>query len=294
MKNKRSKHNGLEQLQQRYSYMFVAPFAVGLLMFFAIPMLKSVIYAFSDVKIEPGRVATDFVGLSNFKYLIFEDAEFMNQLVASLSLMFYSLPLIIAFSLVVAMMLNRHFFGRTLMRALFFLPIVITASAVLPILGEGIVALPLFEGEGGIDEQTIIANLNIPPVFSSIVTFLINSVTDIIYKSAVQIILFLGGLQNIPSSQYEVSTIEGANKWEEFWFITLPGLRHVITLVSMYTMIDLFVGTDNTLVDTAYNRIQQQQYGTSSALLWFYFVIVIAVIAAVYLLYRKFCLKRWD
>lgn len=291
---KRNKHKGIEAIRQKYAYIFVTPFAIGLIMFFAFPLLSSIRYSFSEVKIEPGAVTTDFIGLANFKYLLFEDAKFVNQLVESLGLMFYSLPLILAFSLVVAIMLNRAFVGRTAMRALFFLPIVITASAVLPILGEGIVSMSIFESEGSLDQTEIINNLNIPDMFSGVITFLMSSVTDIIYKSAVQIILFLGGLQNIPAPLYEVSKIEGANKWEEFWLITFPSLRHIITLVGMYTMIDLFTGTDNILVQTAYTRIQQQQYGTSSALLWFYFAIVISVIAVVFLLYNRLCLKRWD
>lgn len=294
MKPQRNKHKGIEALQQKYAYLFVTPFALGLLIFFAIPIVKSITYAFSEVRIEPGNVVTDFIVWDNFKYLILEDTKFVDQLVSSLTLMFYSLPLIVAFSLVVAIMLNRHFLGRGIMRVFYFLPIVITSSAVLSILGDSVVSLPLFEEGSGIDAMEIVTKLNIPTVFSNIITFMMTSVTNIVYKSSVQIILFLGGLQNIPASQYEVSKIEGANKWEEFWFITLPGLRHVITLVGMYTMIDLFVGTDNILVQTAYTRIQQQQYGISSASLWLYFVIVIAAVALIYFLYNKLCLKRWD
>ena len=186
---KRNKHKGIEAIRQKYAYIFVTPFAIGLIMFFAFPLLSSIRYSFSEVKIEPGAVTTDFIGLANFKYLLFEDAKFVNQLVESLGLMFYSLPLILAFSLVVAIMLNRAFVGRTAMRALFFLPIVITASAVLPILGEGIVSMSIFESEGSLDQTEIINNLNIPDMFSGVITFLMSSVTDIIYKSAVQIIL---------------------------------------------------------------------------------------------------------
>ena len=93
---------------------------------------------------------------------------------------------------------------------------------------------------------------------------------------------------------YEVSKIEGANKWEEFWLITVPSLRHIISLVMIYTMIELFVSMDNALVSVAYDKMLAQDFGNSSAMLWIYFVIVLAIIGTVYLLYQRFCIKKWE
>ena len=152
----------------------------------------------------------------------------------------------------------------------------------------------IFSSDGFIDPNNIINNLNIPSAFNKIVSFLLASMSTIIYKSAVQVILFLGGLQNIPDSLYEVSKIEGANKWEEFWLITVPGLRHVMSLIIIYTMIDLFTGTDNVLVENSYNRMTSQDYGNSSAQLWMYFVIIIFFIGIIYYAYNRFCMKKWE
>ena len=124
--------------------------------------------------------------------------------------------------------------------------------------------------------------------------FLLSNSVSIIWKCGVQTILFLAGLQSIPASLYEVSKIEGANKWDEFWLITVPSLRHIISLVLIYTMIELFVDMDNTLVSNAYNRMLNQDYGNSSAMLWFYFSIVLILIGTVYVLYQKLCVKRWE
>ena len=93
---------------------------------------------------------------------------------------------------------------------------------------------------------------------------------------------------------YEVSKIEGANKWEEFWLITVPSLRHIISLVMIYTMIELFVSFDNSVVSKAYSMMVDQHYGESSARLWIYFIIVLAIIGTVYLLYQKLCVKKWE
>lgn len=290
----KNKKNGLDRLQGRYAYIFVSPWIFGLAVFFIWPLVQSLIYAFSDVSIEPGHVAVNFVGLKNLKYLIYTDPGFVSRLSNSIGQMVYSLPLITAFSLIIAVMLNRTFTGRTFFRALFFLPILITSSAVLNLLGGDVLDFQIFSSDGFIDPNSIINNLNIPSAFSEIVSFLLTSMSTIIYKSSVQIVLFLGGLQNIPDSLYEVSKIEGANKWEEFWFITVPGLRHVLSLVMIYTMINLFTSTDNVLVANSYERMASQDYGNSSAQLWMYFVIIIVFIVIVYYFYNRFCMKKWE
>lgn len=290
----KKKKGGLERLQRKYAYIFVTPWIFGLVVFFIMPLISSIIYVFSDVSIEPGQVVIDFVGLKNIKYLIYTDPGFSARLGNSIGKMFYSLPLITAFSLIIAVMLNRKFVGRTVFRALFFLPILITSSAVMNLLGGEVLDFQIFSSDGFIDPNNIINNLNIPSAFNDIVSFLLTSMSTIIYKSAVQVILFLGGLQNIPDSLYEVSKIEGANKWEEFWLITVPGLRHIMSLIIIYTMIDMFTDTDNALVSSAYERMTSQDYGNSSAQLWLYFVIIVFFIGIIYYLYNRFCMKKWE
>jgi len=98
---------------------------------------------------------------------------------------------------------------------------------------------------GIIDYQTIIGNLNIPEQISPIIIFLLSNTINLVWSCGVQTILFLAGLQSIPSSLYEFSKIEGANKWDEFWLITVPILRHIISLVLIHTMIDLFADVKN-------------------------------------------------
>lgn len=291
--NKR-RSRGLEANRQRYGYTFVLPWIMGLILFFVLPLVSSVWYAFCEVRVEPGAILTDFVKLGNFRWLLFEDPDFFDQLASSLGYMFYSFPLIISFSLIIAILLNKRFFGRTIMRTLFFLPIVIMASPVFPLLGGDDVRMPLFYNEDVFNAAQLVKNLGVPSALREFVTFLLDSVTEITYSSAVQIILLLGGLQNIPESLYEASRIEGANKWEEFWMITIPSLRHVLSLVMVYTMIDLFTSSNNWVVQRSYDYIMTQDYGKSSSMLWFYFVIVVLVIGAIYGVYNRFCVKRWD
>ncbi len=288
----------LESVRNRAGYTFVAHWAIGLLLFFIVPLVSSIWYAVNDVTITVGKVETKFVGISYFKELITVDPNYTDNLGESIGMMFYSLPIIIALSLILAVLLNQQFKGRTIFRAIFFLPIIIANSVVMDMLNSEIVTMPLFSSGTGSDSlinyNEIISGLGVPEQISPILIFLLSNTINLIWKCGVQTILFLAGLQSISASMYEVSKIEGANKWEEFWLITVPSLRHIISLVMIYTMIELFVSLDNTLVSVAYDKMMSQAYGMSSAMLWIYFVIVLALIGTAYLLYQHFCIKKWE
>lgn len=100
--------------------------------------------------------------------------------------------------------------------------------------------------------EDVMGWLNLPPQIAELAKNAINSIFDLVWKSGIQIVLFIAGLQSIPKSLYEASTVEGASKWEEFWFITFPMLSRVTLLVGIFTMIELFTDANNTLVSRAY------------------------------------------
>ena len=102
-------------------------------------------------------------------------------------------------------------------------------------------------------------------------------------------------MQSIPDSLYEVSKVEGATKWEEFWFITLPMLARTIILVIIFTLVELITSKTNAVMALAYTFMKATiNYGKASAMLWIYFIIVGALIAIIMFLYSKLFLKRWD
>lgn len=288
----------LERRRARSGYTFIAHWALGLLLFFVYPLACSIWYSFNHVEILASAIKTKFVGLEYFRYIISEDPYYLNNLRNSIGMMFYSLPFIIAVSLIFAVLLNQNFKGRAFFRTLFFLPVIMTNSVVMNMLKSDYVTMPLFstgeEGVGIINYNSIISSLNIPSQISPILIFLLSNTINIIWSCGVQIVLFLAGLQNISPSLYEVSKIEGANKWEEFWYITVPSLRHIISLVLIYTMIELFASIDNIVVANAYSKMISQDLGTSSAMLWLYFLVVIVLISIVYILYQRKCVKRWE
>lgn len=295
---KKSSKNSLERNRARAGYTFIAHWVLGIILFFIVPLANSIWYGFNEILIRPGGVVKKFVGLKYFKDLLLMDANYTDNLGSSIGLMLYSLPIIIALSLILAVLLNQPFKGRTVFRAIFFIPVLLSNSVVMQLLNSEWMTMPLFSsgeaGTGIINYQEIIANINVPDQLTPMLVFLFSNTIQLIWSCGVQTILFLAGLQSISPSFYEVSKIEGANKWEEFWLITVPSLRHIISLVLIYTMIELFTDMKNIVVGDAYKLMVDQKYGESSAMLWMYFAIVVVLIGAVYVLYQKLCVKRWE
>lgn len=295
---KAKKTRGVEALRSRYGYTFVAHWIFGLLMFFFVPVINSCIYAFSNITIlDTGFVPVN-VGFANFHEILYENPDYITDMRDSIGSMFYSLPMVVSVSLILAVLLNQKFPGRTILRIIFFLPVILSSSIVVQLLSDPYLGKQVFnlttDGQGIMNYQEILAGLALPQQITDVLVFFLSNSVSLIWNCGVQTILFLAGLQSIPSSLYEVSRIEGANKWEEFWKITIPMLRHVISLVIIYTMISLFTASNNAIMISAINLMSATDYGVASAMLWFYFVIVLAVIGVILLAYNRLCLKKWE
>lgn len=295
MKRKKA---GLDAKRQRYGYIFVSHWLLGMALFFILPLISSIWYAFGSVTMEDTGIVTKFVGIANFKTLLLENASYIDNVRDALVSNLYSLPIILALSLMLAVLLNQNFIGKSIARAVFFLPIILASSVVIIVMQDSRVNASLFfeQGDNGfMNIDTILLALNVPEEFSSTLSSLLGNVLNLTWGCSVQTVLFLAGLQNIPMSYYEVSKIEGANKWEEFWYIIVPSLRNIILLVAIYTMIDLFTSVRNPVMSTALSHMNRgQALDESSAMLWFYFSIVVVAIVIILTLYKRFCMRRWE
>ena len=98
----------------------------------------------------------------------------------------------------------------------------------------------------------------------------------------------------MPQSFFEASRVEGATKWEEFWFITFPMLSRVTLLVTVFTMVELITSERTTLIKSVYKMMQAGEYSVTSAMLWFYFLICGGIMGIIVFLYHRFLVKRWE
>lgn len=301
MRNKKAA--GVERLKVRYGRMFVLPWTIGLILFFMVPLVESIAYAFSNVSLVSENMLT-FTGLEHFKYLFQEDPNFLDNMAEAVISFVYSLPIIVALSLIFALILNQKFRGRIFARAVFFLPVIIATGVVMKfVTGEALgtdsagltTALGETESYSGIQFDQLLINLGLPQSVTELLSDYIARVFNLVWSCGIQILLFVAGMQSIPEQLYEVSKIEGATSWEEFWFVTFPMLGNVIFLVLIYTIVDLFTAFDNPIMVQAYDLISKNSvYDRSSAILWTYFVVVGLIGGLILLAYNRIFMKKWN
>ena len=272
------KKRSLSQRRAMKGFLFILPWFIGFVWFYARSMFMTIQFSFSEMTVNPGGGYTlEFVGLKNFLYAFRAHATYKQILTTSIGNMLIDVPLIIFFSLFMALLLNRKFKGRTLVRAIFFLPVILNSEAILSAMnlarnmrsgGISSASAELAEAASGsgvsIDYYIqMFTALGLPETIIEYISGAVGRISDIISASGVQIIIFIAALQSIPGSMYEVAKIEGATAYETFWKVTIPMVMpHVITNM-VYTVVDSFVRSD--VVELAYDTaFKYYDYGLSS------------------------------
>ena len=233
------------------------------------------------------------VGFDNYIRLFVQDEEALPNLVSSLGSMAMSLPVIVVFSLMIAMVLNRDFRGRTVVRVIFFLPVIIASSVALGLLqGDSVSDMYLSGSMGGMSVQStqltnLLMNMGMNENIVATISGFTSDIFSLAWKSGIQILLFLAGLQTIPPQTYEAAKIEGATAWQSFWKITVPQLTPITLLILVYTMIDSFTDYANPYIVLLLETIRNINIGYASALAWVYFAVISIVLGEVFFLARE-------
>ena len=148
---------------------------------------------------------------------------------------------------------------------------------------------------GLIDFEEVFMDLGLP---DSAITFIMRYVDDIfnlLWDCGVPIVLFISGLQTIPDQLYEVSKVEGATKWEEFWYITTPMMSSTVNLILVYISIEFCAGDLNLVMNQAYTLIiNQQNYGQGLSMMWSFFGVVGLVFALIMVIINRKIFRKWQ
>ncbi|MBQ9120546.1 MAG: sugar ABC transporter permease [Lachnospiraceae bacterium] len=296
MSKPKKKRKTLAQKNAIAGYLFILPFIIGFLAFLAYPLIESLQMSFCKVTVEVGGFNKEFIGLANFKKAFTVDPEFTRLLTESLSSMAYRVPATLIFSFFVALLLNQDFKGRGFVRAIFFLPVILSSGVIVGLeynntLLQGMEDVVQESGGNSSITATLQAILDTGGVgskFFGYVFDILDSVYDVAIASGIQIIIFLSGLQTISSSMYEAAKIEGCTAWESFWKITFPMVSSLILVNIVYSIIDFLIRTDNEVMEKINDTMMpMMDYGFSSAMAWSYFVIVMAVVGVISLIVSK-------
>ena len=291
------KKMSLHRKRSMLGFFFIGPWVIGLIFFYMSPLIQSIKFCFSKMQIQSEGYSLLPVGLENFRTALFVDATFNRLITSSVWEMILSVPMILFFSLFSATLLNQKFRGRTLSRAIFFLPVILASNAIASAEQSGLISLIgsatyVEEMQGATSSYNVtsivymLLDIGIPLSFADYIVTAILQIYNIITSSGVQILIFLAALQSVPSSMYEVAKIEGATSYESFWKITFPMVSPLILTNIIYTIIDSFSGSPitNLIYSTAF---ETHNYGLSAAMSWIYTLVVTIFLAIVGLVLAK-------
>lgn len=304
-----------ERKKGLYGYGFVALWLVGVIYMFIIPLGQSLWYSLCRTELVsqpeiieqygmtgPG-IYTEWNNFGNYKKAFTENPDYPQNLVTSLTETAYTVPLVLVFSLFVALLLNDKFKGRTLARAIFFLPVLIATGPVLQVINGDMLAQgvgdasqfsALFKADFVEDFLQFMGLSNISQQLADTVSEITGTILNLIWDSGIQILIFISALQQIPVSAKEAASMEGATGWEFFWKITFPTISPMIFANLIYTVIDAFVKSDNPVMQQVMSYARAWEYGFSAAMAWAYFAIVAAILGIISAVVSRFIFYQVD
>ena len=264
-------------------YLFLLPWFIGFFGLTIAPILSSLYLSFTDFDM---LTSPQWVGADNYVRMFTNDPKFFQSMRVTLLFVLFSVPLKLAFALLVALLLNRGMRGLPVYRAVFYLPSLLGASVAIAVLWR-----TLFAGDGLINKGLAVIGIQGPAWISNPRYSLWTLVALAVWQFGSPMIIFLAGLRQIPQDVYEAASMEGAGKWRVFWKITLPLLTPVVFFNAIIQTIEGFKsftpafiisgGTGNPVNSTLFYTLYLYQeafaffrMGYASALAWVLLAIV--------------------
>jgi len=277
----------IEKRKKVYGYIFTSPFILGSLLFFAYPIIMSLVFSFSQYKNLANINEMKFIGLANYIEAFFVNVNFVPAFLTVIRDTLLNTPLIVLFSLFLAFCLNKEMRGRVVYRTLLFLPFILGSGLIFKYLmftGDTETTMELING---IATPSVIQSMFGPKV-SNLFSVFFSRITIVLWKSGLQILLFLSALQNISPSLYESAKCDSATEWEIFWHITIPMVSPMILINIVYTIIDSFSDVNNKVMlyfeQVAFSSLR---FDFAAAMSWIYFLFIMLLISLVFLIMRR-------
>lgn len=285
----------LSRKRDLVGYLFILPWILGFLFLLAYPFLQSIRLSFSRVEVAAGGYDLIQMGTANYTEMLFVHPDYLRIVAESLANTVANVPLILIFSLFAASLVQYEFRGRTLTRAILFLPVILGSGVVLRLqaadwmneIMQAAIREADVEGLGlqSVNLRELLLESGLTRQFVTYITDAVDRIFEIVSASGVQILVFLAGLQSISPSLYEAAKMEGATSWEMFWKVTFPVISPLILANAVYTIIDSFTGHDNETMELVRNvAFAQSNYGLSAAMAWGYFVLILFALIVLFAL----------
>jgi ABC-type sugar transport system permease subunit len=257
---------------------------IGISFFTLYPLFYSLYLSFHEAyyNLQDG-ITTTYIGFNNYINIL--RSQILIPLYTNyLGRMVVAVPIIIVFSIIIAVLVNAPIKSKSLWRTVFFLPVIISTGPVINELNaQSAITLPNLQASG---IYSYLAN-NLPAFLADPLTTVINSMLIILWYAGIPILIYLAGLQKIDPSLYEAASMDGASPWMRFWKITLPSLMPFtgISIVYVVVSMSLFVEPGGLLDLTRTHMLVGAPdsafwfgYGYAAAMAWIYFILMVLLI----------------
>ena len=270
-------------------HVFALPFIFGFICFSLIPIIVSFYYAFTDYSL--GSKTATFIGGDNFLQLL-KDEVFLKSLGITLEYVLISVPLKLAFALLVAFLLTRKSRMETLYRSLYYLPSLVGGSVAVALVWK-----QLFARRGLFNSVLTSMGLSTINWFGDEKLALFPLILMSVWQFGSSMIIFAAGLKEIPTSYFEAAKIDGANGRQTFFRITLPCISPIILYNLVMQTISAFMAFTQVFIITAggpnngtmlyalyvYNQsFKYNDMGYACAMSWFMLVVMTLITLAIF------------
>lgn len=266
-----------------YGLMFIMLWIIGYLIFTLYPMFYSLYLSFNEAyySLETG-VETTFVGFTNYLN-VFRSQTLLPLFGTYIGKMVIAVPLIVVFSILIAVLINNPIKLKGIWRTIFFLPVIIsTGPVIVELNNQNATSIPALE------DSSVIAYIseNLGPWLANPIEAILTSMLLILWYAGIPILIFLAGLQKIDGSIYEAAAIDGASPWDRFWKITLPSIKPLISVSVIYIVVSmsLFVEPEGILDLARLHMLVGASdsnfwfgYGYAAAIAWVYFLLMVII-----------------
>ncbi len=290
----KNRKKSFQKRQDKYGYLFMAPWILGFLVFTFIPFVMTAYLSFTDVKQDIRGFNITFVGIKNYREAFLVNTEFTPALVAFLGMIIPYTLVIIIMAFILALMLNSIVKGKSLFRTIYFLPVVVLSG---PVMYQLMHLEPAVDGQINPLYYTVVLRMIYSysePLADAMVS-LFDNLSIILWFTGIPIVLFINGLQKINPSLYEAARIDSATSWQILWKITMPIIRPTALVVTIFAIVQL--GAMD-YVNPVLTQIKEKTantsggFGYAATLSWVYSLLVLLIIGIAFLVFRERKIKE--
>lgn len=278
-----------QQRQNSHGYRFMMPWIIGFVIFTAIPFILTIVLSFTEVRQTVVGFQIKFVGFDNYVMALFQNTEFVPAMVSFLGMIIPYTFVILILSFILAYLLNKITFLRGFLRTIYFLPVIIMSGPVMTqLIDSSNVSMEEMAARRFTDIFVVQIVATYSFRFANLLVSIFDQLSIILWFTGIPIILFINGLQKINPSLYEAAQIDSANSWQILWKITIPIIKPLALIVTIFTIANLGMYSINpiaTLIKTATDNTSGG-LGIAATYSWMYSFVVLLLIGITVLILK--------